>query len=125
MAELTPSIYNTEKIYKISDVVFPRHPFILIASARRSGKTVIMRDIVFNLLKQYEYDAIILFSETAYFEQEYSFLDKTSVRTCENMESDLEKLIVTQKENKTKHKDVHLLILLDDVIITQHTKRLV
>lgn len=40
-----------------------------------TGKTVFLRNLIKYFLEKYEYDVIILFSDTAKFTQDYKFLD--------------------------------------------------
>ncbi len=85
--------YNTSKIYNINELNIPIYSFILIASSRRSGKTILMIDLLQHILKQYDIDFIILFSETCELDNEYNFLDKTQTRNTKNMDRDIEKII--------------------------------
>lgn len=123
--EITKDFYNTKDVLSVDQINFPSHPFVLIASARRSGKSVLMRDLVFNMLRKSHIDFLMLFSQTAVYEKEYGFLSQEQIRTCDHLEEDLEKIMKYQENNKKSKKEVNGLILLDDVILTNRTKKLV
>ena len=55
---------SENKIYNIEQLDIKQHSFILLASKRASGKSVIMRNIVKHLLDIHDYDVILMFSET-------------------------------------------------------------
>ena len=48
---------------------------ILVSSARNTGKSVLVKNLISFLLTKYEYNFIIIFSDTAQYEKEYDFID--------------------------------------------------
>ena len=54
-----------ERIYPIEELDIKQGAFIVICSKRASGKSVLTRNLVKHLLDIYEYDVILMFSETS------------------------------------------------------------
>jgi hypothetical protein len=67
------------------------------------------------MLEIYDYDAIILFSETAELNQDYNFIEKSFIYKTSEIEDKLNKILKIQLNNIKKNKKVNLLIILDDV----------
>ena len=80
-------------IKEISSLDIKHHSFILLTGRRCSGKTVMMLDLIKNLCDKYEYDFIVMFSESAKFLNEYNFLDKSFIYRTEEMEDKLKKIL--------------------------------
>jgi energy-coupling factor transporter ATP-binding protein EcfA2 len=59
------------KVYSIDELNFKQHSFILITSRRCSGKSVLVKHLTKKLLDDYDFDFIILFSDTANFTKDY------------------------------------------------------
>jgi hypothetical protein len=53
------------KVYDIDELDLKQHGFYLITSKRMSGKSVLIRSLLNYFLNKYDYDFIVLFSETA------------------------------------------------------------
>ena len=56
------------KLINIGDIKIDRDPSVLIAGARRTGKTVLAIHLIKHLTKLFDYDDIILISNTAEIE---------------------------------------------------------
>ena len=112
-------------VKQISDIDIKQHSFILICSKRASGKTVLNIDLIKNLLDKYEYNNVILFSQTAQFNKDYDFLDRDLIFKCDDMDDKLSKILKIQERNIKNHKIINLLIILDDVQIHKKSKILV
>ena len=112
-------------VLSIEDIDIKQHSFILIASKRASGKTVLNINLIKCLLDKYEYDFVILFSDTANFNKDYSFLDNTLIFKTDEMEDKLKKILQIQEKNIKSNKMVNGLILLDDVKIHSKSKELI
>lgn len=108
---------ESQKVYQIEDLDVKQHSFILIASKRCSGKSVLVRNLVKHLLDLYEYSAILLFSETAELNKDYNFIDKSFIYKTSQIEEKLNKLLKIQERNVKNNKDINILIILDDVQI--------
>jgi hypothetical protein len=109
----------------INDIDIKQHSFILICSKRASGKTVLNIDLIKNLLDKYEYDNVILFSQTAQFNKDYDFLDRDLIFKCDDMDDKLSKILKIQERNIKNDKIVNLLIILDDVQLHKKSKLLI
>ena len=114
-----------EKIYTVEDLDLKQHSFILITSKRCSGKTVLVRHLLKYLFEKYEYDALIMFSDTSTFTEDYKFLDKDLIFPTEQIEEKLSKILSIQKKNITSGKKINLMILLDDIKIHAKSKELI
>ena len=67
------------KIYTIEELNIKQHSFIVIASKRASGKSILIRNLLKHLLNEYDYSTIIMFSETAHYNNDYDFIDKNLI----------------------------------------------
>ena len=113
------------KLNQINDLDIKQHSFILLTSKRASGKTVLLLDLIKNLCDKYEYDFIVMFSESAKFLKEYDFLDKSFIYRTEEMEDKLKKILQIQERNRMRKKQINGLIILDDVKIHHKSKELI
>ena len=86
------------KIYSINELDIKQHSFILLTSKRASGKTIMMLDLIKNLMNRYDYDFIVMFSDTASFLDEYKFLDKSFIFKTEDMNDIIKKNIKNSRE---------------------------
>ena len=68
--------YDTKNILSIDQIKVPEYAFILIASKRKSGKSILTVNLIKNILNNNEIDHIILFSKTAQYNNDYDFIDK-------------------------------------------------
>jgi kynurenine formamidase len=86
--------YDIKTIHDIKSINICNDCFILIASKRKSGKSVLTKNLIVKILDDHPIDFIILFSNTAkYEEEEYGFLCKNSIRDCDNLDIDIGKII--------------------------------
>ena len=109
----------------IEQLDLKQHAFILIASKRQTGKTVFLRNLIKYYIDKYEFDVIILFSDTARFTDDYKFLDQNLIYKTDELESKLSKILKIQEKNILKKKICNLLIILDDVKIHSKSKELI
>ena len=56
--------YYDDKIYNIEEINIPEYAFILVCSKRRSGKSVLTKNLLQHILNNFEIDLVILFSNT-------------------------------------------------------------
>jgi len=96
---------------------------MIISAPRRSGKTHLIRDILFKMGQYCKWDLIILYSETALFNVDYDYIsDKFKFDHYDS--EHLEKIINQQSHNMIKYKKQKMkgkqppkiLIILDDCI---------
>jgi energy-coupling factor transporter ATP-binding protein EcfA2 len=66
---------NKEKVYSIEELDIKQGSFICICSKRCSGKSVLTKNLIKVLLDKFDFDVIIMFSETSQFNKDYDFLD--------------------------------------------------
>ena len=93
----------------------------LIISKTMSGKSVLIRNLLYNLLNTYDISFIVLFSETAGLkcENEYEFIGKKNI--MEYSETKLKKIMKYQDKKITKTNKNYGIIIFDD--ITGDSKR--
>ena len=113
------------KVLSVEQIDIKQHSFILLASKRCSGKTVLNINLIKSLLDKYEYDYVVLFSDTASFGTDYSFIDKALIFKTDEMEYKLKKILQIQEKNIKQKKNVNGLILLDDVKLHAKSKELI
>ena len=116
---------NQNKVYSVEELDLKEGSFNLVASKRCSGKSVLVRNMVKHLLDLHEYNAIILFSETAELNEDYNFIEKSFIYKTSQIEEKLNKILKIQLNNIKKGKKVQLLIILDDVQVHAKSKELV
>ena len=68
--------YYDTNVHSISDINFVKNAFILLSSKRRSGKTVLLKNILLNIMNNNYIHFIILFSKTSDITKDYDFIDK-------------------------------------------------
>jgi len=117
---------QNNQVIKVNDLDLKENSFIVIASKRMSGKSVLTRNLMMYLLNKYEYKFIVLFSDTGKFNGDYDFLKhKDMIYESDQMENKIPKIINMQrKRNKNLKKKVHGLIILDDVKLYTTSKSL-
>ena len=75
--------------------------------------------MVYNLIKyyldKYDFDIIIMFSDTAKYTKDYEFIDKNLIFKTDEMEDKIKKILQIQEKNLNKNKIVNILVILDDV----------
>ena len=111
---------DKQKIYSIEELnEIKQHSMILLASARNTGKSVLVKNLISFLLSKYEYNFIIIFSDTSEYEKEYDFIDihfKTK-----DLDEKLKKIFKIQQKNKKNNNNISGIIILDDIIIDSNS----
>ena len=115
---------SNQKVYSIDDLKIVMHSFILITSKRASGKSVLVKHLTKKLLDDYEYDFIIMFSDTCHFTQDFDFIGKDFIFKTDQMEDKLDKILKIQEKNVKNNKQVNGLIILDDIKLHSKSKKL-
>lgn len=115
---------SNQKVYSIDELNFKQHSFILITSKRASGKSVLVKHLTKKLLDDYEYDFIIMFSDTCHFTQDFDFIGKDFIFKTDQMEDKLDKILKLQEKNVKNNKQVNGLIILDDIKLHSKSKKL-
>ena len=116
---------NENKIYSVNELDFKQHSFILLASKRMSGKTVMVQYLIKYFLDKYDFDIILMISDTARFTKDYEFIDKDLIFKTDEMEDKIKKILSIQEKNIKKNKLVNILIILDDVKVHSKSKELI
>ena len=106
---------TNNKIYSVNEIDYKQGSFILICSKRASGKSVMVKDLTKNLLDKYEFDFIVLFSDTAKFTFDYNFVGDEFIFTTDQIEEKLNKILKIQEKNIKNKKNINGLIILDDI----------
>lgn len=101
------------------------NPMCVIISGRNSGKSFLINDLVYNMLKVRKYDLIYLFSSTAQLstvDNSYSFMPKNFIyRTNEEIEQTMDHLVkIQQFRESQKMKRIDILCIFDDIEISQN-----
>ena len=112
------------KVYSIEELDFKQHSFFLITSKRNSGKSFLVKNLIKILFDKYEYSFVVLFSDTAKFNEDYNFLDQNFIFTTDMIEEKLYKILKIQEKNVKAKKNINGLILLDDVKLHAKSKKL-
>jgi hypothetical protein len=94
-------------------------PAIIISACRRSGKTFLCRDLLYQINKNQKFDVCFLFCETADYNEDFEYISD-NFKYNKYDEGTLNKIIEKQEEcikRNKKDKDNHpkVLIVLDDV----------
>lgn len=116
---------NNLKIYSIEELDIKLGSFIVVCSKRASGKSVLTRNLVKHLLDSHEYDILLLFSETAQFNDDWKFIEKSCIFKTEQIEEKIGKILKIQEKNIKKGIKINILIIMDDVIIHSKSKMLI
>ena len=114
-----------QKIYKVEELNLKDNSFILIASKRASGKSVLMRNLIKYMTDKYEYDFLVLFSDTGGFIDDYKFIDKDLIFNSDQLDEKTSKILKIQERNIKNKNIVKGLILLDDVKVFKKSKQLI
>jgi len=120
------NFYNTD-VFSIDKLEFVKYAFILIASKRRSGKSVVVSNIVKNLLNNHTINHIVLISNTADITSDYDFIDKKNTYNYDKADEIIDSIIKYQHAKKIKNKEdcPNILIILDDITIHKKSKKLI
>lgn len=116
---------NKDKIYSIEDLNINQNTMTCIFSKSNSGKTVLIRNLLEYLFNKYDFHSIIMFSDTAQYDDDYSFLNKKNIFTSDQIETKLKKILQLQKKNMLSNKDINLLLIFDDIKIHAKSKEIV
>ena len=116
---------NNLNCLTVEELKIKQYAFILIASKRQSGKTVMLRHLIKYYIDTFDFQLIIIFSDTAKFNGDYTFLDQNFIYKTEELEDKLSKILSIQEKNILKGKIVNILIILDDVKIHSKSKELI
>ena len=95
-------------------------------SKRNSGKTVLNKNLLKYLLDTYDYQFMVLFSDTAHFNRDYEdIFDKDFIYKSDQLDDKIEKILKIQERNISRNNIIHGLIVLDDVKIYKKSKLLI
>jgi len=118
---------NNNNVSTIQSLKLERDTFIPILSSRRSGKSVLIADMIHYFLtsKEQHCDYLYMFSNTAGLNsgtnEQYKFIDKKCIIPAR--EDVMNKVIIglMQSQKKTNFK-FHPLIVFDDIVVSQKYK---
>jgi len=103
------------QITKPIQQIFQTPCTILIVAKRFSGKSHLLKWIIYNLIKAGRFDGGMIFSQTASTSNEYDFIPEDYIHDTFDPEV-LEKLFEKQKESYSKGKKSQIFVILDDYI---------
>jgi len=114
--------YNIDKnnIFNIDQIEIQKHAFILLIGKRRSGKSILAKDLIKRICDIDDIDYIYIFSNTANFNHDYDFIDKKCIFEFKNCESKLDKIIkyqIQKKKSKSNKNIPNAIIVIDDPTI--------
>jgi len=116
---------NNEFNIKVYDFdMLPSYPFILLASARRSGKTTALLQIVYEyFIKKEKYKRIFVCCPTARLTTDYNFIEDDYIQE-DFTEDFVNELLEEQYESITQdpESNVDTLLILDDVAMSVNRK---
>ena len=118
-------IINNTKVYQVEQLELKQDSFIVITSRRNSGKSVLMRNLIKHMLDTYEFQFIMLFSDTGHFNDDYHFIDKNLIFGSDKLDEVVGKVLKIQEKNRKKGLKVHGMIILDDVKVYKKSKMLI
>ena len=117
---------ESNQVKQIEDLDIKQNAFIVIASKRNSGKTVLTKNLIKYLFDKYEYQFSVIFSDTAGFNGDYdNIFEKEFVFKSEQLDDKVTKILNIQEKSIKSKKIIHGLIVLDDVKIYKRSKILV
>ena len=107
------------KIYSIDELDLKHNTFILLASKRAWGKTVLIKNIVKNLFEKFTFQAIIIFSETSTFNGDYDYIQPNCHFRFNKIDK-IDKILNYQKKKIKKNKNIDsILIIFDDIPLSK------
>jgi len=116
---------NPNETKNIRDVKFeiPTQIFVLLAR-RFFGKTVMVQNLLLNLIQSFPIQRIIVISDTAKFTKSYSaFVADSNIYDSEKMDSIINKTLGHQSKKNNKQRR-NILIIIDDINLSQVSKPL-
>jgi len=124
--------YYDTNVQDIEDLDIKLHSFIVIASKRASGKTILCKNIIKNLIDNNDIHHILIYSKTCQFNGDYDFIDKKYMYDYENCEEHIKNVMNYQKEKIKKNnisknpKNIeNILMIFDDVNVTKKNYELI
>ena len=111
-------------VYSVEECNIIQNSFIVIASRRASGKSVLVKNLIKYLIDNFEFNFCSLFTDT-FFNNDYDFIDKELVFTSDQLDEKIKKLLQIQEKNIKKNKIIHGLIILDDVKVYKKSNMLI
>jgi hypothetical protein len=99
--------------HSLSDFEFEQHAFYLLLSSRKSGKSFMIQDLAYTLLKRKLVNYIYLFSATAKKASAgYDWIDKRCVMDVEMIDEGVKYILNLQEKNEGKN---NVLVIFDDI----------
>lgn len=108
--------YNTKTIYSIDQISIPEFWFILLWWKRKSGKWVLVRNLLKKITDDYDIWYVIVFWKTSAFTHDYDFIDNKCIYNYdEKTEDRLKKLMEFQEKNIKNKNILKSVIVFDDI----------
>lgn len=107
---------NNEKIKDILDVKLDQLTSILVLGVRNSGKSILTRGILINLIKNHEFHKLICFSETAGINGAYDgIIPKKNIYSPEQSDRIFSKLRKYAEKHKSEKNKKYIICVYDDI----------
>ena len=84
-----------------------------------------VQNLIKYFLNKYDFDIILMISDTARFTKDYDFIDKDLIFKTDEMEDKISKILKIQEKNIKNNKLVNILLILDDVKVHSKSKELI
>lgn len=98
---------------KLSDIEFDQHAFFLLLSSRKSGKSFMIQDLAYTLLKRGLVNYVYLFSATAKKSSAgYEWIDKRCIIDVDMIDEGINYILNLQEKDD---KENNVLVILDDI----------
>jgi len=94
----------------------------VICSKRNTGKSKLVLNLIYNMVSKYDFQLIVLFSNTAKYLDDYNFLNKKFIFPLED--DKIHKIMKYQEQMRSKKKTCNCLMVLDDVNIEKKSSAL-
>ena len=109
-------------VHKLDDYDFKKNATYTLLSSRRSGKSFMIRNLVYLLMKRKLIDVVYVFSYTADVDESYNWVAKEYIINPKKMDKTVELIMQVQKSLGDKAKKVCLVF--DDYDITSQSDSL-
>jgi len=105
-------VYDTTP-QSLSEFEFEQHAFYLLLSSRKSGKSFMIQDLTYTLLKRKLVNYVYLFSATAKKASAgYDWIDKRCVMDVDMIDDGIQYILNLQEKNEGKN---NVLVIFDDI----------
>jgi hypothetical protein len=116
----------------VENIKIPKYAFIVLAGKRRCGKSIMIKHLVKHICDIDNIDFVVVFSNTAKFNNDYDMLPDKCIFEYKDAEVKLEKLIDYQKSKKKANrkkigaKNIPVgIVVLDDITVHKKSDKII